>query len=852
MSARLRGALLSLPLLLAVGCSSSLDVNSVQAPNAGDPGGSTSATNVAVWDPTTSSIPLPNVLLTAGQAPFNPATELHAGVALDPVSATRWVNTEEMGGLNAVSGLNAPIYLTFSQPVSQASLQAGIKVFQLIPDANGTETGKLGFRDVSALFTFKVLGQPDPATVTPGGDPTTATATSGANEVEAFPNFPLQPGTRYAYFVTTSVKDSATGQGVGRSVGFGFASQSTPLVDGSGHSTTVLPDAQAQQLEQIRGNVAGPGGTVAFSGYAKLLADLTASAAHDASGKAASGAGATGIASTGAVSVMGRFITTGAMATYTDPSNPASLAPIDALLRGFASAGLPGSPFPGAVKQWDNTLAGVTPIPAATFFTGAGLPPAAFPHVATVVVGSFTSANLSVEPTKALNFAANAAGTDATTLQAGAYAQTTGFTIQTRSATTGQLEGFYNTPQAIPFLYFVPTSAKPAGGYPVLIFQHGISGQKENAIALAESVCSTGHAVLAIDLPDHGALGGPGLTGNSGDPLPGGLTKGQAWTANFMSLTSVLTGRTNIQQAALNLHRLEILVRAGVFGAYLPTMAPSQASITYSGQSLGSVVGTYYLSGNTTLSTTGAPYSAASLANDMKGFLSVPGGRIAYLLKTSPSFGNFVYTNISAALTAQLQGAGLTPGTPAFIAAFRQQYQSFFLLVQGIVDPVDPASNGLPLAAGLPSRFAGRIAVQEAVSSHFDVNGSPTDGDLVIPNTATDYFLNSFAGWGAVFGPSGDFDPGFQQLAYGNGTVPHPVLFTQGAGGIAPKVGTAAIVPTASTPTQGLFQFNQAGIDHAFLLDNKTPANTALGQKQLLFFLGAGGGGSIVVDPTAF
>ncbi len=107
-----------------------------------------------------------------------------------------------------------------------------------------------------------------------------------------------------------------------------------------------------------------------------------------------------------------------------------------------------------------------------------------------------------------------------------------------------------------------------------------------------------------------------------------------------MSLTPLLTGRTNVQQAALNLHRLEILMRQGVpFGTAFATYAGgaitgsptpgATGNITFVGQSLGSICGAYYLAGNTTLnpaaSATIPPYTQASLNADMKGFLTVPG-----------------------------------------------------------------------------------------------------------------------------------------------------------------------------------------------------------------------------------
>ena len=58
-------------------------------------------------------------------------------------------------------------------------------------------------------------------------------------------------------------------------------------------------------------------------------------------------------------------------------------------------------------------------------------------------------------------------------------------------------------------LVTVPNAASaadgaPAGGWPVLIFQHGITRNREDMFAVADSFGAGGFAVVAIDLPLHG------------------------------------------------------------------------------------------------------------------------------------------------------------------------------------------------------------------------------------------------------------------------------------------------------------------------------------------------------------
>ena len=126
-----------------------------------------------------------------------------------------------------------------------------------------------------------------------------------------------------------------------------------------------------------------------------------------------------------------------------------------------------------------------------------------------------------------------------------------------------------------------------------MIYQHGITSRKETVIALAQTLTAIGRAVVAIDLPLHGALAVPTHT------------TGTAWGQDFMAIGAPLATRSNIQQAAFNLHRLELTVAVGGFAA-LPA-PPSNTGMRFVGHSLGSIVGAYYLAGNTTLATTVRP-----------------------------------------------------------------------------------------------------------------------------------------------------------------------------------------------------------------------------------------------------
>jgi hypothetical protein len=805
-------ALLGLPLVFALGCS----------------GGGDSATpvpatpaNTAVFVPDSTSpaffVPLPNVLATA-KAPdplkgayTDPATgktvvgPRPAATPMTPPEALAYVNEYEMGGTNAVSGVNAPIYLRFSAPVDATTVTpANIKVFQISVDSNGsTENNPLGFTDVSAMFSYQY--------------------TAGSTDLLAFPNFPLLPATRYLYVVTDRVKDAATGGPLLASPSFEALKSTTPLA------------GPLAALEQIRANYLldntkpydPASNPILLSGYAKVMDDLIAASSS------------TTIASRADIALMGRFITTGAgfiSATTATPTAPgASLMPVETALRLFAlgsnpaplPSGLPGKTWNNAITVPANTAtaaytfdrSGTNPSPDVYWgavLTAAGqTPTAAPPSVGTVVLGTIDSALLSMDP---VVVAANSTSLDLGSVAPQAYNPAAGVTQAFRP--DGQhLTGFYCMDRPIHFVYIAPdpavVGAAPAGGWPLVIFQHGITRSKEDVLALAQTLTMTGRAVVAIDLPLHGQ-----------NALPTHTT-GNLWGQDFMAIGAPLAARTNMQQAILNLDRLEFTVRFGGFAA-LGAAMPSMSDIKFVGQSLGSIVGAYYLAGNTTLSTTGYPYTQTTLNSDMKGYLSVPGARIAYLIQNSPAFGPSVDAGLAA--------VGIAKGSVT--------YNQFFQLTQSVFDPVDPATITTPLATGLPSRLSGRVCIQESV------------GDQVIGNDYTRYLGNALGGR-AVLGAAGAaVAPGFMQLAYtAGGTpnhtagVPAQFMYTVTASGLAPKVQDAAIIGTATTPTEGYFQFDQTGIAHGSLLDPSNMTNLLLLQKQMRYFLGITGT-SIVVDPT--
>lgn len=807
-----RGALLGLPLILLLGCGGSTDVKSVPPPNAGD----TSATSgtFPMFDASAGIVPLPNILATAtARDPLtgtlnsaDPVTRA-ANTPMTPPEALAYVHYRETGAVNAVSGLNAPIYIRFSAPVDPASLAGHVKVFQLAADAatgGQTENNALGFTDVTALFSVSYK--------------------AGTTDLFLFPNFPLTPGTKYGYFVTNGVLDAATGNPT-----------ITPLQMQAMKSPVPITGLLAG-LEPIRANkVSGP--NILLRGYRQFMDDAIAATAQ------------TGLTSLGEITLLGRFITSIAGFTLPDPVGaPTTRVPVESTLRQFAAGATLGG-LSG--KTWSNAVSGFSP--ATLMIKGATAPlpspdnywkavtgnnaATAPASVGLVALGTLASGDLSIDPVVAK---ANAATMNLTGTT-GAWNPAAGVAQAFRNG-GGVLTGYYHTDRTLNFVYIAPdpgTVARPGNGYPLVVYQHGITSQKETIIALAGTLTAQGYALIAIDLPLHGQ-----------NQVPGHTT-GTQWGQDFMAIGAPLAGRTNLQQAVVNLTRLELVVKTGGLstslagnglGTSTPDITTSPSNIKFVGVSLGAITGAYYLASNTTLTAGVPPYTQSSLNNDMKGFLNNPGARIAYLIQNSPAFGPTVDAGLAA--------VGIVKNSPT--------YHQFFQVTQTILDPADPATLTSPLAAGLPSRLSGRVTIQEATSTAFDANGVPTNGDLVITNPYTRYFGSALGGRGVLGGAGAAVGPNFGQLAYtaggtylggaaahAAGVVGTPFMFSSLAP-VTPKVANAATSVADPSPKEGYFQFDQANIGHAFILNPANSLAIALGQRQLVFWLGTG----LVVDPT--
>ena len=232
--------------------------------------------------------------------------------------------------------------------------------------------------------------------------------------------------------------------------------------------------------------------------------------------------------------------------------------------------------------------------------------------------------------------------------------------------------------QPIPVLMSVPNvnsgQTEPAAGWPVAIFVHGITRNRGDMLAIADSMAAAGYAVIAIDQPMHGITDENNgfrttiertfdidLVNNAtGAPGPDGLIDSSG--THFFSPAQLLTARDNIRQSVADLLVLSVSI-ANIEGVSID--ASRKALIGYS---LGGTAAATFAAFDDTL-------SSVTLAK--------PAAGLVQMLLASPAF--------NGPLLAGLADAGLIPGTPEF--------SQFVVSAQTVTDSADPINFGAQAAA---------------------------------------------------------------------------------------------------------------------------------------------------------
>lgn len=270
----------------------------------------------------------------------------------------------------------------------------------------------------------------------------------------------------------------------------------------------------------------------------------------------------------------------------------------------------------------------------------------------------------------------------------------------------------------IPFTIALPSVPPPtAAGYPVLIVQHGLNGDRSWIFALANTAARAGVATVAIEAVEHGSRANPtdersSFEGDYQGPDGFGDDAGLAVLDFFEQFTNLLGARDSFRESVLGHAQLARMVtRAdldlGVLGEALDGEPPKLdgARLYYVGDSLGGILGTVTSAIEPTLSMS---------------ILNVPGGGIVQrLMPKAPRAAELVELLVQAMFGASPRDLYM-PWSPAAG------------LIQTILDAGDPQAYA-------PHLLTDRLEVAGAPLPARSILMVEVDRDELVSNESTDH-----------------------------------------------------------------------------------------------------------------
>ncbi len=235
----------------------------------------------------------------------------------------------------------------------------------------------------------------------------------------------------------------------------------------------------------------------------------------------------------------------------------------------------------------------------------------------------------------------------------------------------------------IQFRLTIPTGVAPPGGWPVVLYQHGLGGSASDVYNIGNKAAAYGFAAIATEAVAHGRRGG---------------------VFEIFNWDSMPATRDNFRESVADDLQLLRLARNAQGNGTAPFDQLDTSDVTFMGISLGGILG-----GTFTALAPNVPNSA----------LVVPGGHLAFEL-TAPGVGKQYLWNFVSSR------AGINPLTDE--ADFLTFVKGFDLLVQTGLDPCDAANFGVHVRT--PGRQLGvevkNVLIQES------------KGDTWVPNEANE------------------------------------------------------------------------------------------------------------------
>lgn len=300
---------------------------------------------------------------------------------------------------------------------------------------------------------------------------------------------------------------------------------------------------------------------------------------------------------------------------------------------------------------------------------------------------------------------------------------------------------------------------RDGGGYPVVIYVHGITSDRTSVVALAHTLASKCVATVAIDLPMHGVPANSDFSPvlnveNSellsfddlydtdapherhfnvvqdelGQPAAMNFSKPRkqlddsgSWFINLASLTNT---RDNLRQSVMDLMNLNAsldeISELDIAGN--GTLNLNKVKVV--GVSLGGIVGTVFSSVNQQAIAAETQAGFDSELNSLKGLVvSAGGSQLTQILNNSPTF--------APKIQAGLAASGVMPDT--------SDYEKFLYVAQSTVASGDPVNFAQTLDSEELEELDMPIVVQQVVGGGdaSDFGDTTTyQPDQVVPNSA--------------------------------------------------------------------------------------------------------------------
>jgi hypothetical protein len=264
----------------------------------------------------------------------------------------------------------------------------------------------------------------------------------------------------------------------------------------------------------------------------------------------------------------------------------------------------------------------------------------------------------------------------------------------------------------IPFTVVIPKGTPPTGGWPVIIQQHGLGGQRDTVVGFGEADAERGFASIGIDAVAHGyryfdCLPGAACSQDhannfGGTAVPDGFVDGTyfGFTVSFLTVDlgffqafhNFLGIRDNFRQTYVDLMSLVRLLHGHSIDTALSTTLDDD-NIFYMGHSLGGLMGSGF----------------TPIEPDLKGILlNASGGGLNTQLFLNSSIGQGAQSLVNGIL-------GLDP------ANVPDQFSLAANLTQSILDPADGLNSAHLLLAPADGTPRNVIQVEDY-------------GDEVVPN----------------------------------------------------------------------------------------------------------------------